>query len=222
MKNLYLTASITLLTLGSAFGQKINVAEQNVAIGGGNNNALVVTIYEASPDDIEKEWKSKMKDFDAKVSSKDGGHFGDNAMIKSMGTNFIDIYSRAEKVKQGETKLIVAFDLGGAYLSSSQHGAQFQEAKKIVQEFAVKMTRESIADQVKAAQKVHEKLVDQHQDLIKDQKNLEEDIVEYKAKIKKAEEDIVKNKSEQEKKKAEAEAQKKVVDAIIQKEKAVN
>lgn len=205
----------------TAFAQKINVSESTESIGGGSNNALVVTIYESDVDAVEKGWRSLMKDLDAKVSSKDGV-FADNAMIKTMGNNPIDIYAKVVKVKDNEVKLVVGYDLGGAFLSSGKHPEQFREAKKMVNDFAVKMTKESIAGQLKAAQKVHEKLVDQQSDLVKDQKSLEKDIEDYKAKIKKAEEDIVKNKSAQEKKKQEVEAQKKVVDAIADKEKAVN
>ena len=221
MKNRLLLAFVAGLFATVSSAQKIKVTESSENIGGGKNNALVVTIYEATPEDIEKEWKSRMKDFDAKVSSKDGGHFGDNAIIKSMaGNNTVDIYSRVEKVKDGESKLIVGFDLGGAYVSSGK--PEFAEAKRIVEEFAVKTTKEAIAGQLKAAQKVYNKLEDEHADLVEDQKKLEKDIEDYKAKIKKAEEDIVKNKDEQSKKKTEAEAQKKVVDAIAVKEKAIN
>lgn len=204
-----------------ALAQKIQVSESSENIGGGSNNALVVTIYETDADEIEKEWKSLMKGYDAKVSSKDG-IFADNALIKSMGPNTMDIYAKTVKVKDKEVKLIVGFDLGGAYLSSSKHGDQYKEAKKIVHDFAVKMTKEGIGGQMKAAEKVLDKLTDQQKDLVKDQEGLQKDIEDYKAKIKKAEDDIVKNKSEQEKKKQEVEAQKKVVDAISQKQKAVD
>jgi hypothetical protein len=220
MKRLFTLMAVAALSI-PALAQKIQVSESSENIGGGSNNALVVTIYETDADEIEKEWKSLMKGYDAKVSSKDG-IFADNALIKSMGPNTMDIYAKTVKVKDKEVKLIVGFDLGGAYLSSSKHGDQYKEAKKIVHDFAVKMTKEGIGGQMKAAEKVLDKLTDQQKDLVKDQEGLQKDIEDYKAKIKKAEDDIVKNKSEQEKKKQEVEAQKKVVDAISQKQKAVD
>lgn len=220
MKKIFTLLAAAALSV-TAFAQKINVSESTETIGGGSNNALVVSIFEASADDVEKAWKSLMKDMDAKVSSKDG-IFADNAMIKTMGNNPIDIYTKIIKVSNTEVKLIAGFDLGGAYLTSSKHPEQYKEAKRMVNDFAVKMTKEGIAGQLKAAQKIHEKLADQQSDLVKDQKSLEKDIEDYKAKIKKAEDDIVKNKAAQEKKKQEVEAQKKVVDAIAAKEKAVN
>lgn len=213
---------------GSVSAQKVEVREANEKIGDGSHNALVVTIYDAKPDDILDEWKSKMRGYDAKTSTKDGV-FADNAVIKSMGNNTIDIYARVEKIKEGESKLIVGFDLGGAWLNSSQHGDQYKEARKIVQEFAVKITKEAIAGQLKEQQKKLDGLADDQKDLEKDNGKLKSDIEDYKAKIKKAEEDIKKaqddikkNEEAQAKKKAEIEAQKKVVEAVDAKVKSVN
>lgn len=208
------------LMSASALAQKIKVSESNEKIGGGSHNALVVSIYESSPEAIEKEWKSLMKSYDAKVTSKDF-IFADNALIKTMGPNTIDVYARSEKVKDNEIKFIVAFDLGGAYLSSSQHSQQYGTAKDIVEKFARTMTKESIADQLKAETKILNKLVSQEKDLVSDQESLNKDITEWKDKIKKAEEEIVKKKAEQEKKKAEIAAQQKVVEAVTAKQKGV-
>lgn len=214
--------TLSLIISSSAFAQKISVSEGSERIGGGSNNALSVTIYEADIAEVEKEWKSIMRGYNAKISSQDGAYFADNAVIKPMGNNTVDVYYKAEKGKDTEIKFMAAFDLGGAFMSSSKHGEQYQIAKKMVYDFAMKMTKESIAGQLKAAQKVHDKLVDKHKDLVKDEEGLKKDIEEWKAKIKKAEDEIVKNKEEQGKKKTEIEAQKKVVDAIAAKEKAVN
>jgi len=172
-------------------------------------------------DEIEKEFKSRMKDYNAKVSSKDDGLFGDNAVIKEMGNNTVDIYARVEKVKDGESKLIVAFDLGGAFLNSSEHKDKYKIAEKIVYEFAIKITKEAIAIQMKAEQKKLDNFSDEQKDLEKKNTNLNDDVKEYEEKIKKAKEDIEKNKQEQEKKKSEIEVQKKIVDEITKKQNAV-
>lgn len=214
--------------IGDAPAQKIKVSESNEHIGGGKNPALVVTIFEAPQDEIESEWRSLMKSHKGKMSSSDGV-FADNAIISSINdNNTIDVYAKTEKVKDGETKLIVAFDLGGAFLSSSMSG-KFSEAKKMVYDFAIKTTREAIAGQRKSEEKKFSKLEDQQRDLEKQKSKLESNIEDhkqkiedYKSKIKEAEENIAKNKSEQEKKKQEIEAQKKVVEAITAKEKAVD
>ena len=58
-----------------------------------------------------------------------------------MGNNTVDIYAKWEKITDGETKLIMAFDLGGAFLSSSKQADQYSVAKDIVRDIATKTTR---------------------------------------------------------------------------------
>src|ERR1019366_3197747 len=202
----------------SAFSQKIKVKESNENIGGGSHSALVVTLYGVNPSDAEDAFKSFMKQYDGKRSSKNGGVFIDHATINDMGNNTIDIYGKANGKKgDPEIKFIVAFDLGGIFLNSSDHKDQFKVAEKIVKEFAIKATKEAIAEQLKDAKKVQSKLEDNQKDLEKDNKDLKGDIEDYKAKIKKAEDKIVINNADQTKKKAEIEAQKKVVGEIDKK-----
>jgi len=221
--------SLAFLAIGTTLcAQKIDVRESNEKVGGGSHNALTVSIYQATPGEIEKEWRSRVKDLDGKVSTSDGV-FADNAKLKATGNNTVDIYARVEKVNDFESKLIIGVDMGGAWMSSSQHGEAFREMKGIVSDFAVKTTREALAGITKTEQKKLDKLQDEQKDLEKDQADLKKDIEDYKAKIEeyknkitKAESDIEKNKSEQEKKKVEVEAQKKIFEAAQTKEKAVN
>lgn len=218
-----LTLVFAVLITVTASAQKIKVKESNEAIGEGSHNALVVTLYGVNPSDAEDEFKSFMKKYDGKKSSKNNAVFIDNALIKEMGANTIDIYGRATgKRADPEITFIVAFDLGGAYLNSSEHKDQFKTAEKIVIEFAVNTTKKAIEEKLKDAQKVQSKLEDNQSDLEKENKNLNSDIERYKSKIKKAEDGIVQNKSAQEKKKAEIAAQKKIVGDIETKLKSVN
>ncbi len=217
-----LTIALAVFIGISAFAQKIKIKESSENIGGGNHNALVVTLYEINPSDAEDAFRSFMKKYDGKRSSKDGGIFIDHALIKEMGNNTVDIYGKANGKKgDKEISFVVAFDLGGAFLNSSDHKEQYKIAETIVKEFAIKATKDVIEEQLKDAQKAQSKLEDAQNDLERDNKNLNEDIVNYKAKITKAEQDIVKNKSDQEKKKAEIEAQKKVVEEVDKKLKSV-
>jgi hypothetical protein len=219
MKNV-LTLVLTVISF-AAYADKVKVKESRENIGGGSNNALVITIYEAAPDDVLKEFKGIMKDYNAKVSSKDDGLFGDNAVIKPMGNNTVDIYAKVKKIKDGESELIVAFDLGGAFLNSGEHKEQYKIAKEIVENFAIKMQKDAINAQLAAASKLLEKMQDQQKDLEKKNANLKDDIKDWQEKIKKAEGDIKTNEEEQVKKKAEIETQQKVVTGVKDKLKSV-
>ena len=139
MKRILLVA-VLVLTIHTLFAQKIKVNESNEQIGEGSHNALTVSVYQASAEQIEKELKSMMKDYDAKVPSKDGGLFGDNATIKKMSKNTVDMYAKWEKINETQTKVIVAFDLGGAFLSSKL-ADEYRVGKDIVNDFAVKVSK---------------------------------------------------------------------------------
>lgn len=219
---------LTLLLLAPVFAValnaqkvKVTVDEKNYTIGGGSHNCLVVTIYDASSDDILKEWKSKMKDYNGKVSGKEEV-FADNALIKEISENTCDVYARTEKgSNEGETRLIVGFLLGETWLSSSSNSASYKAAEKIVKDFGMKLTKDAIAGKVRDEEKKLEKLQEEQSDLEKKNKELNDDIADYQEKIKKAESDIKTNTDDQSKKKAEVEAQQKVLDAIKARQGAV-
>ena len=69
MKLLTTTLFLSLASL-VVLSQNIRVKESNEKIGGGHHPALTVLIPEASDKLIEKEWKSLVKNYKAKVSTK--------------------------------------------------------------------------------------------------------------------------------------------------------
>ncbi len=217
---------ITLIAISvciSAYAEKIKVRESKEDIGGGNNNALVITLYGINPSDAEDSFRDFMKQYDGKRSGKDGGVFIDNATIKQIsGSNTIDVYGKAlGKKGDPEILFVVAFDLDGAFLSSSENVSQFKTAEKITREFAVKVTKDAISGELKTAQKVQRNLENNQKDLEKDNQDLHNDIEKYKEKIKKAEADLVINQTNQTTKKLQIETQKKLVTDIETKLKAV-
>ena len=224
-----ITLSFLLFTLLS-FSQKIKVSESDERIAGGKNPALTVSIYEASVDEVRSKWKSQMKDFKSKKIDMSDEIKADNAVITAINdNNSIDISAKIEKVNDTETKLTVAFNLGGAFLSSSINKDKFNEAKRIVNEFAVKTTKDAIAGMRKAEEKKLANLQDEQHDLEKRQEKLassiedyNQKIKDYNEKIKEAQDNTAKNKSEQEKKKQEIGVQTKAVEAVVAKEKAVD
>lgn len=220
MKNvlLLLLLSVFALPVLAGDGVKIKVESKNEKINGGTHNCLVVTIYDASPDEIEKEWKSKMKGYDAKVSGKDE-IFADNALIKSISENTCDVYAYTEKVNDNETKFVVGFQLGETWLDKKDNG--YNAAEKIVKDFAVEQSKNGIAKKRKAAEKLLDDKKDDQADLEKKNKELHKDIEDYNEKIKKAETDIKTNEDSQTKKKEEIDAQQKVVDELKSRENSV-
>lgn len=212
-KTLAIVASLVAIT---ASAQRIELKEGKESFSTGSQNAITTTIYANKMDDVQSAWKSLLKDYkNEKVKTSKNEVFGDNILIKEFGNNPVDVYATFEENKKDMTvKMHVAFDLGGAYLSStSEQKDKYNEAEKIIKAFAVKMTKAPLQQKVKDAEKVQSKLEDEQKSLEKDNKNLKQTISDNKDKISKAEKDIAAKEVELEKKKGEIEIQKKVVDA---------
>jgi len=222
MKKQILTLSLAIASV-QFFAQDIKIKESNEGFSNGSHNALSVTIYVTDVNMVEKEWKSLIKNYGYdKSSEKSDEYFFDNVKIKQLGDNTLDIFSKVDANKaEKNVTLKAAYDLGGAYLSSSEHKDKFEYVKKMMRDFAVKITKESIDDEIKDANKVLATHQSKQADLEKDNKNLADDITNYNQKIKKANEQMEQNKKAIEGKKTDVAAQQKVVDGINAKKAAV-
>lgn len=221
MKYLVLFSLIVSSFLG--YSQKpveIKVTEGSESLGGSTNNALTVTIFEATAKEIEKALKSELKKAKAKVTIKKE-IFADDATLAALGTNSADIYAKIMEAGDKKSNLIVAVDLGGAFLSSAEHKDKFEAFKAYLYGFAVNTTKDALAGQAKEATKVQEGMEKDLQRL-KDQKtSLEKLIKDSEAKIEQAKKDIQTNGENQVKKEKEITTQKGVVTQLEEREKAV-
>ena len=189
MKNLLLVGlAVFTIQVGA---QEIKVKSGSEKFSSGSHDCLKTTIYYVSKDDAMDKWKSKLNDFkDEKVKRSGSEIFGDNILIKDWGNNTVDIYSVFEEDKDKKTvTMSVAVDLGGAYLTSSDKD-KYNYMEKLMKEFAVKISKNAVEDELSAAGKVLDKLEDEQKDLESDNKKLKDDIEDYKKKISKAEGDI--------------------------------
>jgi len=209
-----------LATLNSFGQRKIKVHEERENIGNGSNNALVATIYESSQDDIEKAWKKLMKNYNAKVSTKKE-IFSDDVIIKDLTSNTVDIYTFVRKISEDESEIVVGVDLGGAYLSSSEHSSKYKVMEKIIKDFAVQTTLDAIKNKQKSAQKILDGFIKEKENLVRDKDRFDKQIEDYKSKITDAENNIEKNITLQADKDKEIENQKKIIEEIVAREKTV-
>lgn len=200
------------LFYSSGFAQKAKVSESLEKIANGIHPALVIFISECNPADVEKEWKSKMKAYKYDKLSSRNGVVAEDIVIPEISSQAITVYSSTEKIKENTTKLIVAFDMGGGFLSSDYNPNGYNAAQLMLQNFAQQLTENALIESLRLAEKSLDKLKEQQKELEEHNDDLRKDIENYKSKIKKAEEDLISNKTDQEKKKAEIETQLKVVD----------
>jgi len=204
----------------SLSAQKTKVEEKRENIGDGVNNALVVTIYSADVDNAEKEWKKKMKKAKAKISGRNE-IFADNADLPYISDNLIDVYARFEQKKE-DVFMVVAYDLGGAFLNSSDHKTQYKAAEKMIYDFAVELSKLCIEEDLEDAEKELKGMNKDLERLKSENEGLHKDIKRYEEQIEKAKKEVEDNVKDQEDKVKEIEEQQKTVSAIEEKLKKVD
>ncbi|NQY09626.1 MAG: hypothetical protein HRT71_08945 [Flavobacteriales bacterium] len=214
--------------IANVYGQKsLEVKESSESIGGASNKVLTVQIFQGDDKHILKDWKSLMKKNKGKTSYKKNELFADNVLMKSVSLNTIDVWAKV--VADGDAqKLIVAVDLGGAFLSSSAHPEQYMSFAAFLREFAVKTSKNAVDEEIKDSEKDHAALESEQEKLVKEDENLdklieknEKAIEDAKAAIEQAKKDIEKNGKDQEKKKGEIKEHAIVLQALFKKKDAI-
>ena len=135
-----------------------------------------------------------MKNSGAKVSGK-RSMFADDALIMSISSNSIDVYSEISE-KSEYIELMVAYNLGGAYLNSKEHASSYKAAEKMMYDFAVDQAKEAIKTQVNEQENVIGKLEKKQGNFEKDNEKQAKNIENYKKQIEEAESTIESNKNE--------------------------
>lgn len=185
------------------FGQnEVRINEEQVSYSVGSKNSIVVNIPYANMDILEKELKSELKDWGGKYNSSKDEYTSTQASFKAMGDKPFDVIARI--IKSGETiKVAFAIDLGGAYVTSNQHQEQFNVMNDKIKAFAIRASKECVAEELKTEGKVLSSLEKDQKELEKDKESLLKSIDDYRKKIAEAEKKIEENVTNQSKKKVE-------------------
>ena len=211
MKNL--SFLIAFMLLGFAINAQVTESMSPMSIGTKNSLSVIVTGLE--PKTVEDIWEKFAKKFDGKdkYNRKIKELFIDNATIKTISDNTIDIYSKAEKAGDA-TQFTVWFDLGGAYLNSQDHPDRYTSGVALMNDFLKETERYKVNNNLKDAEKALSKLEDQKNGMEKDVKGWEKDIQKAEEKIEGWKKDIEKSKNDQQNKQAEIEKQKTEIELI--------
>ncbi|WBM75879.1 hypothetical protein [Saprospira grandis] len=209
---------------------KATLKEEVRTMSEGAHNALVVDLPNCSADKVGDIWKTFVKkNYKGKVKykKKDKLYISDDATVKDMSENTVDIYAMVQDKGEEGAEIVIWFNLGVSYLSQKEFPNQFQVAEEVVNKFTKKLSADLLEDLLKAEEKTLKELEKDMKELEKDEKKLTKDIEDYKETIKKmeenikqAEEDIKKSKEDQGTKKKEVDDQTQVVEELKQKIKA--
>ncbi|MEM8526725.1 MAG: hypothetical protein AAGG68_18945 [Bacteroidota bacterium] len=193
-------------------GMQVVINEGMQLMSAGSNNALTMAIPGADKKKVEHVWKEFSKDFKARTKRdrKSGMYFSDDAKLRSLSGNDIDVYARFDEGGSG-TVATVWFDLGGAYLASETHESSYEEAEELMTRFANAVGKSMAEDNVHDQEKILKGMNKELDKLEKDQDTYHKKIEEAKALIAEMEGNIKQNEKDQENKKVEIQKQEDVI-----------
>lgn len=209
---------------------EFKVLEENRSMTKGNANALIVNLPNTSYKQVNKLWNKYLKNFKGKTkyNRKINEYFSDNAEIKEMSENAVDITSKVYDNGAEGTTVAVWFNLGVTYLSAEKYPERYPSGEKILKDFSLLVSADMIAAQLKEEEKRLENMNDTLTSLEKMKIQSENNISKQKDIITKAEASIVQsekgiedNLDNQGKQKLNIKEQEKVIETIKRKLKAV-
>ncbi len=199
---------------------KIEIKSGTDKFSVGKADVLIANIYDADVEYVKKSWKKLIKRYSGSV--KMGSEiFADDVTIKKLSTNTADIYAKINSKKDNIVEIIVAVDLGGAFLSKSAHPDKFKVFEEILKTFATEVSKEAVREEIDTQEKILSKMEKGQEKLVSDKEKLQSEIEKYKQKIIDNEKEIEQNTKAQEEKQKLIKAQKAVILKLSDKERAI-
>lgn len=201
---------ILLLLVFTSFSfaqNEIKLSEEMQNYNLGSKNCIVVTIPYGNKDIVERQIKSELKDWNGKYDFKNDEFTVLQGTTKFMGAKPFDAQVKIVSTQEGNFRVAFATDLGGAYLSSREHGEQYKAMAERIKIFAQEAAQKCVEKDLEINKDNLSDLEKTQRGFEKDKKGLEDDIEDYKRKIAEAEAKIKENIKNQETQKASIKAQ---------------
>lgn len=217
MKKQTILPVLFLLLIGQ-FGYS-QIIERSAKMSQGVQNALVLDIPDTEAKLVGRLWQNYMKDFydnKPKYDRKSNEWFSDDAKIVAIGKgNSIDVHTNVKEAGDG-TALTMWINLGGAYLSSSEHPDRYTEAEKMLMRFALEVARETTRMEMESEEKELKKMESELRKLKVANDRYHKEIARAEEAIQKAKENIAQNLVDQENMVSKIENQGKVIEVVRQ------
>lgn len=207
-----------LFIASTASAQWNNVIETERMMSFGSRPAFRMEFTNTDAGLVEDLWKDyAKKNFGAKLKKdKKSGEW--SAMdLKSaiMGDDKFSIYSTVEK-NDKNSALTVWFDAGSYFLNRRDNPGNTEEVSRALRQFYIDVRRAGIQAELTGEENKLKDLEKKQKNLQKDNDGMRKDIDSWKAKIAKAEQDIVDNEREQEQNLVNQDAQRRAIEAVRQ------
>lgn len=207
------------ICLAFCFAAQSQVTENVRTMSKGNENALSIFIESVNKSQVVDTWNKTMKRYSktrTELSAANNELFTDNAEIKGLSENPIDIYATTIEKSSGGVELIVWFYLGGAYLSSAKHPEQFLAAKKFLIDFAQSAHKTALEETLVIEEKKLRELQGTQRTLVNKGDNLVQDIARLERQLEDAKVTLEANKGMVSEQEAVVKEQEKIVEKLKQ------
>ncbi len=193
----------------------LQVIEAKKTMSQGVQNSMVVELRNVDETTAIKEWRNYVKKFKGKTKreKKTKNWFTDDAKIKTMSNNTIDIYAAFNEDKKYKvTTVTFWFNLGGAYISSELNPTQYGAALQFLNNYKASLDLVAAEEELTAQMKALKSLEDDLKKLEKDNNDYHKKIEDAKKMIAEMEQNIDQNTKDQENKRAEINTQLQIVE----------
>lgn len=141
-----LLSTLFLLSTIGAFAQHGQIRQAQANHSQGYHHVHIVSLTDVDPEFVGKLWADYMKSYSRKTKKikRTTEWFSDDATIKELSNNTVDVYANAVELTTG-VDFHVWFDLGGAYLNAQMHQELMPATQTILKGFANLVEREKLA-----------------------------------------------------------------------------
>lgn len=194
MKKLFLLQSCLFFFLAA----NCQVTENVRTMSKGNENALSIYIEGVNKNQVVDLWTKTMRKYSkikTELSAANNELFTDNAILKDISDNTIDLYATTIEKSTGGVELVVWFYLGGAYLSSAKHPEQYLAAKKFLVDFAQSTHLLALEEILATEEKKLKEFQATQKTMINKGENLTQDIARLERQLQEAKDALTANKT---------------------------
>ncbi len=214
---------IMLVLLFTGLFTNAQISEINQNMSQGSKPGLSIQLMGTDTKTVETAWSKYMKEFKGKTKKDKGSGeiFSDDATVKNMSSNSVDIYAKA--IQEGtDVKLNVWFDLGGAFASKATHADAYAVSEGMLTEFSMSVSTAAVEEEIEAEEDNLEKMEGDMKKLLKEKLSLEDEIAKAEQKIVDAKAKIEENKAAQVAQQSMIDEQMKKVGTVKDKLKKIN
>tara|TARA_R110002049_G_scaffold98598_7_gene240054 strand:+ start:189 stop:842 length:654 start_codon:yes stop_codon:yes gene_type:complete len=180
---LVISSLIALIFSISLLAQRsVSVSSSNYIVGS-VSKTIETTIYNTSIGDIEKEWKSLMKEYNGKVKSSKTELAAYNTTLPLSGAGEQTIFFKADPEDDSTCRIIVGAMVGGEGIDANNS----TDLKRIVRSFAYDLSKKNTKEKVSNAKAELNTLIRKKTALERDQERLLRNIERWKKSVAEAE-----------------------------------